>query len=212
MPQIQTKLCRTIFIAGLALAAPVVTLAVSFHSAHAAAEANTAATGTYTVDPAHTSITFKVNHLGFSNFTARFDKVDGRLDYDNANVENSKVDIVIDPASIDTNVTKLDEELKADNALNVKKFPIMIFKSTKVTRTGATTGTIAGEFTMLGVTKPVNLNVTLIGAGQHPMKKTSVIGFSATGKLNRSDFGLKNWLPMVGDEVVFVIETEFAQN
>lgn len=129
--------------------------------------------GTYQLDPNHTSITFKINHLGFSHYTGRFDKMDATLKFDSANPENSALDVTIIPNSIDTNNAKLEEELRGENFFNVIKFPTMTFKATKIVRTGPTTGTITGDFTMLGVTHSVTLNTTLVGAGIMPMiKKT----------------------------------------
>lgn len=227
MVNIYTKLCRSLLIAGTILTFSAFTFAapalpkIACENCLASADADdvTADTiikpvtvGDYKVDPHHTSIIFKVKHMGISNFTARFNKVEGLLEYDYANVKNSSIHIVIDPASIDTNFQSLDEDLKDEDALSVAKFPEITFTSTKVIRTGAKTGIIVGDFTMRGVTKPVRLNTTLVGAIQHGKSKPTVIGFRATGKLKRSDFGFTEWMSMIGDDVSFEIEIEFVQS
>lgn len=167
--------------------------------------------GDYKLDPAHTSIIFNVSHLGFSSFASRFDKVEGSLTFDPAKPETSKLDISIDAASVNTNSDKLDGELLNADNFNVAKYPAMTFKATKIERTSETTGKVTGDFTMLGVTKPVTLDVTFYGAGEHPFYKKPAMGFTATGKLQRSDYGMKTWLPFVGDEVTLTISAEFQK-
>jgi polyisoprenoid-binding protein YceI len=181
-------------------------------SALAAPDLKTVTAGDYKLDPSHTSISFNVNHLGFSSFASRFDKVDGTLTFDPAKVEASKLAVTIDAASVNTNSAKLDDELRKADNFNVAKFPTMTFTATKIERTSETTGKVTGDFTMLGVTKPVTLDVTFFGAGEHPFYKKPVVGFTATGMLLRSEFGMKTWLPMVGDEVTFRISAEFNKS
>ena len=165
--------------------------------------------GDYKLDPSHTSIIFNVGHLGFSSFASRFDKVEGTLTFDPAKPEASKLDISIDAASVNTNSSELDDKLRKADAFNVAQYPTMTFKTTKIERTSETTGKVTGDFTMLGATKPVTLDVTFFGAGEHPFYKKPTMGFTATGTLLRSDFGMKTWLPMVGDEVTIRISAEF---
>lgn len=165
--------------------------------------------GTYHLDPNHTSVTFRIMHMGFSRFTGRFDKIEGTMNF-NANAqEQSGIDITVYPNSVNTNNVKLEEELRGDKWFNVLKFQRAAFRSNKIERTSPTTGKVTGELTLMGVTKPLTLDVTLIGNGEHPMLKKPVLGFSATTTLKRSDFGLTNYLPMIGDEVTLQIETEF---
>jgi polyisoprenoid-binding protein YceI len=84
----------------------------------------------------------------------------------------------------------------------------MVFKSKSIEVTGEKTGKITGDFTLLGVTKEVTLDVTLNKAADHPMLKVPAVGFSATGTIKRSDFGMTTYVPAVGDEVTISIETE----
>ncbi len=165
--------------------------------------------GTYQLDPNHTSVSFKINHLGFSHYTARFDKVEATLNFNSGSPEQSGLDVTVYPNSIDANNAKLEEELRGDKFFNVIQFPRATFQSTKIERTGPTSGKVTGDFTLLGVTHQLTLDVNLVGGGTRPMDNKKVIGFTATGTFKRSDFGLSNLLPLVGDDVMLEIETEF---
>ncbi|WP_417795865.1 YceI family protein [Terasakiella pusilla] len=162
----------------------------------------------YTFDKDHTSIVFHVNHMGFSNFQGEFQEFDGSLTFDADKPQNSAVDVKINVNSVDTDVAKLDDHLKSPDFFDVNKFPSMVFKSKSIEVTGEKTGKITGDFTLLGVTKEVTLDVTLNKAADHPMLKVPAVGFSATGTIKRSDFGMTTYVPAVGDEVTISIETE----
>lgn len=162
----------------------------------------------YKIDPAHTSVAFIVNHLGFSNLIGRFNKVSGDLSFDAADVAKSKLAVTIDAASIDTNHAKRDEHLRSPDFFNVKEFPQLTFKSVKIEKTGEKTGALTGDFTMLGVTKPVTLAVTFNKAGVSPATKLETAGFSARGVVKRTDFGMKYGAPYIGEDIELLIETE----
>ena len=165
--------------------------------------------GAYQIDPSHTSVTFKINHLGFSHYTGRFNKIEGDLTLDPAKPDQSKLSISVDVKSVDTANPKLEEELRGDKWLDVIKFPSATFTAKKIERTGPTTGKITGDFTLHGVTHTLVLTTSFIGTGVHPFYKKPVVGFSATGTFHRSDYGVANLVPMVGDDVTLEIETEF---
>lgn len=162
----------------------------------------------YTFDKSHTSIEFHINHLGFSNFQGEFQDFDGTLVFDEAAPTNSSVDVTIDVNSVDTDVAKLDAHLKSADFFNAEKFPSMSFKSKSITITGDKTGKITGDFTLMGVTKELTLDVTLNKSAPHPMMKIPAVGFSATGVIKRSDFGMSTYVPAVADDVYIRIETE----
>jgi len=163
----------------------------------------------YLLDPNHTTVMFSVNHMGFSKVYGRFDKVEGAFTLDQAAPEKSSVVVTIDAASIDTNQAKRDDHLRSKDFFEAAAFPQLIFKSTSVKKTGEKTATMTGDLTLHGVTKPVSLSVTLTGAGPHPVDQTKTIaGFSARGTLKRSDFGMTYGVPVVGDEIELIIETE----
>lgn len=164
--------------------------------------------GEYTLDKSHANVVFKINHLGFSNYIGRFNHFDAKLNFDAAAPEKSKLDVTIDVNSIDTNHEKLETDLKTEKFFNTAKFPTATFKSTTVTRSGDK-GTVIGDFTMMGVTKPVTLNVAFHGAGVGPFSKKETLGFHATTTIKRSDWGLNALVPMISDEVQLEIEVEF---
>lgn len=162
----------------------------------------------YDFDKAHTSISFKVNHLGFSNSIGRFMDWDGHIMFDAEKPADSSVEVKIKSPSIFMGTEAWDKHLKNADFLNVEKFPTIDFKSTKVEVTGDKTADIHGDLTILGVTKPVVLKTDMMGAGKHPMSGKETAGFSATTTIKRSDFGMNYGLPNVGDEVAINIEVE----
>jgi polyisoprenoid-binding protein YceI len=167
-----------------------------------------AAVQKYIYDPVHTQIFFSVDHLGFSHPSGRFTKFSGGFTFDNEKPEASVVEVVIETPSINMNDAAWDKHLKSADFFNVEKFPTMTFKSTKVEKTGEKTGKLTGDLTLLGVTKPVTLDVTYNKSGIHPYSKNYIAGFSATALLKRSDFGMVFALPVVGDDVTLNIQVE----
>lgn len=163
---------------------------------------------TYEVDPGHTRVIYHVKHLGFSNFYGHFNAITGMIDFDPEKPESGKVDITIDANSVSMDHDVLDEKLKGKEYFNTAKFPTITFKSTEVEKTGPASGHVTGNLTLLGVTKPVTLDVTFNNKAMNNYSKTMMVGFSATAKILRSDFGMKATLPAVGDEVILTIEAE----
>lgn len=175
--------------------------------------------GEYTFDPSHTSLTFRVNHLGFSNYTARFARVEGALQLDPAQPEQATLDVRIDPGALDLPSPPAGflDDLRSENFFNVAAFPEMRYRATRIERTGANTARIHGDLTLRGVTKPVVLEARFNGGWAGiPQDPKARIGFSASGELNRSDFGMGYGLPPEGstmgvsDQVTFQIETEMS--
>ncbi|MCX7586824.1 YceI family protein [Phenylobacterium sp. 58.2.17] len=184
---------------------------------------NTAPPGEYKLDNTHASVTFRVDHLGLSRYTARFTDIAGKLNFDPANPAAMSVEATVDPKSLETDFPldkpDFDAELTGPQWLDAAKFPAITFKSTKVEPTGANTAKVTGDFTLHGVTRPLTLDATFNGGyaagGMDP--SGARIGFSAQGKIKRSDFGVSYGVPApgthfgVGDEVEILIETEFTQ-
>jgi polyisoprenoid-binding protein YceI len=170
--------------------------------------ATSARAADYTIDPSHTHILFMVNHLGLSNMIGLFTDMAGTFSFDPAHVEASKVKVTIKTASISTQFSPRDADLKGADWFNVTEFPEMTFTGTSFSKTDDHTGAITGNLTLLGVTKPVTLHVTFNNAGLRASDKKQAAGFSATGKLKRSDFGMKTFIPYIGDDVSLIIETE----
>ena len=173
--------------------------------------------GTYVVEKTHASITAKVMHEDFSNYTFRFLRFDGAFNFDPARPSASKLRVTIDPASIDTatgddNFGRVfDAMLAGDGWLETKKFPTATFVSTAIDTGDGHRGKVVGNLTLHGVTKPVVLDVTFNGSGPGMPLGTFKSGFSATTNIRRSDFGVTKFLPGVGDEVTLIIEIEFAK-
>lgn len=173
--------------------------------------ASKARAGAYQLDPDHASVLFAISHFGFSTFRGRFDTLSGSLDLDSKNPENSSVTIDIKTESIHTGVSELDELLLAGDMFASKDNPIIQFTSTSVDQTSDKAATISGVLTIRGVAKPIILAAHFIGSGTNPLTRDRTVGFSATTTVQRSDFGLKNWLPFVGDKVDITIDVEFIE-
>jgi len=168
-------------------------------------------------DPAHTGVQFKVRHLMVSSVRGGFEKVSGKVTYNESDVTKSTADITIDAASINTNVAKRDEHLRSPDFLDVAKYPAITFKSKKVEKTGEGKLRMTGDLAIKGVTKEVALDIE----GPTPPIKdpwgNARVGGTATTKINRKDFGL-TWNAAletggvaVGDEVEISIELEILR-
>jgi polyisoprenoid-binding protein YceI len=164
--------------------------------------------GTYKLDPNHTSVIARLGHMNtFSYSTFRFGTTSGTLNWDPAKIENSKVDITIETASIMTPVKDFPAELSGDKFMNSAKFPTARFVSTSIKRTGPTKGEITGQLTFMGVTKPMVIEAELVGAGKG--MRAPVVGFTGTAHIKRTDYGFSAGLPAIADQVNFLIDTEF---
>jgi polyisoprenoid-binding protein YceI len=169
----------------------------------------TAPAGTYHLDPKHASVTLKLSHMGLSYYTMRFDKIDASYSYDPANPAASHINVSIDPASIDTDNPPFNKEI-ADQFLEAGKYPTITFVSTAVHPGAGGKGEVVGDLTFHGVTKPVSLDVVFNGTGQGMMHEERM-GFSGVTTIKRSDFGVTKYVPLVGDDVTVLIETEFTK-
>ena len=164
------------------------------------------AADTYKLDANHTSVTFQWFHFGFSHPTGKVMNSTGSVTLDQANPAKSSVEVSFPIAGLDTGVPALDKEFQGPNWFDAAKYPNATFKSTKVEVTGKDTAKVTGDLTIHGITKPLTLDVKLNQIGQEMGKATA--GFSATGAINRSDFGLKILLPAVSDKIDLYIEAE----
>lgn len=187
-------------------AAPAETAATEVAAPEAAAIQ--VASGTYAIDPTHTDVLVQWNHMGFSNPSAHFGNAAGTLVYDAGDVSKSTVEVTLPLSGLNSFTGKFDEHLRSADFFDAAKFPAATFKSTKVETAGANKLTVTGDLTIKDVTKPVVLDVTINGAGEHPMMKVPSVGFDATTTLKRSDFGVGAYAPAVSDEVKVRITTE----
>lgn len=178
------------------------------------AEANS---GTYELEKSHAFLTWRISHNGLSKYTARFTDFDATIEFDPENPVASSVSASINPLSVETDhPTKRESwnnQLATDDKFfNGDEFPAITFQSTGVEQTGEFTGIITGDLTLLGVTQEVQLDATYNGTGNAPwFGVRDLIGFSATAKFNRSDFGMLALLPEIGDEIEVTIEAEFLE-
>ena len=172
-------------------------------SAHAA--------DSYTLDPAHSFAHFAINHMGFSTVHGRFDKTSGKFTLDNA-AKSGSLDVTIDASSISTGFAKRDEHLRSPDFFNAMEFPSVTYKSTKVVFRGNAPASVEGNLTLLGVTKPVTLTIDAFKCGQNPMSKKDQCGADAHASIKRSDFGMKAFLPGIGDEVQLTFDVEAGKD
>lgn len=168
-------------------------------SAHAA--------DSYTFDPPHTFPHFSINHMGFSTLQGRFDKTSGKVTLDRA-AKTGSLDVSIEAASVSTGFAKRDEHLRSPDFFNAAEFPTITYKSTAIKFKGDAPATVEGNLTLLGVTKPVTLTIDAFKCGQDMMTKKEKCGAGATAQIKRSDFGMKSFLPAVGDDIKLVFEVE----
>ena len=184
---------------------PVCTMAVALI---ACGSANTAvAADVYEIDPSHTHVQFSIERFGFNDVIGFFPGVKGMVTLDQDAPENSRVEVEIDVASLVSGDATRNQHVTGDFWLNAVEFPMMSFTSTAVTLGSDDTAEVTGDLTLLGHVTPVTLSVKLNKLGTDPSTKGQAAGFSATGMLKRSDFGLETAMGLVGDEVAIRIET-----
>jgi polyisoprenoid-binding protein YceI len=167
-----------------------------------------AAQTTYAIDPVHSSVLFKVKHMGVANFYGRFNEIAGTIAYDEANPEKSSVSLEIQTGSVDTHASGRDDHLKSADFFNAAQFPTLSFASTSVEKSGGTTYEVRGDLTMLGVTKPVTLTVEKTGEGTHPRSQKPMIGFEARATIARSEWGMEFMNGPLSDQVELIIALE----
>ena len=166
-----------------------------------------AAAGTYKIDPSHTAVIAKVSHIGYALSVFRFDKVEGKLIWNPAEPAKSTLTAQIATASISTPVPGFAHQLAGDDYLKSARFPEARFVSTAFHQTDATHGTVEGQFTLMGITKPLTFDVVLQGAGKgfmgHPR-----IGIEATAQMDPKDYRMN---PVFSAPIIIQIDAEFAE-
>lgn len=165
-------------------------------------------TGTYALEKTHAYITLSYLHQGFSRPVIRWTDWDSTLNWNAENPAESSVTASVPIANVDTGVAVFDDHLVSSDWFNAAEFPTATFQSTSLTKTSANTGTMTGDLTIMGTTKPLTLDVTFNKGGTDFRGKIR-IGFSAKGQLLRSDWGLGKYAPSTSDEVEIVIEPEY---
>lgn len=170
----------------------------------------------WVTDTAHSHIQFIVRHMMLAKVRGEFQDYSINLDLDIDNPDAASVEAQIKTASVNTRDAQRDAHLRSPDFLKSDEFPEMVFKSTRLERTGETTANLHGDLTIRDVTRPVVLDVTYLGTSKSPWGTTSA-GFEANTKINREDWGL-TWNValetgglLVGKEITISIEAEFTQ-
>ena len=163
------------------------------------------------LDDSHTRVGFSVNHLGFSTTMGHFNDVKGVVNYDVKAPSKTNMSFTIATDSIDTNWDARDEHLKKAEFFNVAKYPTMTFKSTSVKFINPQQAKVTGDFTMLGQTKPLTLDVTLNKIANSPLTKEPVIGFRATGNIDRAAYGMTAFADGITTNVPIQIDGELIE-
>ncbi|MGH7022206.1 MAG: YceI family protein [Caulobacteraceae bacterium] len=193
---------RRAVVAIVALILPTALLAASSNIADLPA-------GHYRLDARHASLIGRVLHLGVSYSTVRFDRLAADFTYDPARPEATRLQASVDTTSLDAGAG--DGSQFADQFLNAAKFPKASFVATSMTPAAdARTGTMTGDLTLMGVTRPVTFNVSFVGVG-HGLPFGTIAGFSASTVIHRSDFGSHSLLSWVGDDVSLQFDGEFER-
>lgn len=166
--------------------------------------------GTYAVEPTHTRIAFAIGHMGFTTWFGDFTTPSGKLVLNPAKPAASTLTVTVPVGTVSTTNAKLDSELKESDWLDAAKYPTATFTANEITAT-AGTARVLGSLTLHGVTRPVMFAVKFNGAGVNPLDKAYTVGFEVQGKIKRSDFGVKKYIPLVSDDVNLIISAAFEK-
>ncbi len=161
----------------------------------------------YTLDPDHTIPRFEILHNGFSNHIGMFMKSSGKAALDAA-AGTGSVEVVVETASFLSGHAFMEKVVKSPDFFDVERFPAMTFRSSRMRFEGGKPAVVEGDLTILGVTRPVTLAFTQFACGQHPRTKKEQCGGNLVGAIKRSDFGMKAFLPALGDDVKLLIQVE----
>src|SRR5688500_14711056 len=161
----------------------------------------------FSIDPQHTYATFEVNHLGISTQRGRFNETSGKVVFD-PQEGNNNIEIKINARSVDTGNETMEKLLRGEDFFNTEKYPDILFRARKVIFNNEKPEMIDGELTLLGVTKPVTLNVLSYNCTRKPFLIRLTCGIDATTIIKRSEFGMDNLLSFVSDEVKLFIQAE----
>jgi polyisoprenoid-binding protein YceI len=173
------------------------------------------APGAWPLDPAHSSVHFKVRHLGLSNVRGRFNRFDATL-HVGAALADTRVEATIEMSSVDTNHPDRDAHLVGTDVFSADRHPLMTFRSTGIRDAGDGRYALDGDLTLHGVTRGVTLDVELNGVEVHPADGSTHVGFSATTTVDRDDFGVDFNAPLgldtfaLGRRIAVELELQFV--
>jgi polyisoprenoid-binding protein YceI len=159
----------------------------------------------YVLNKDQSKILFSIGHFYVSSTDGQFTAFDGKLNFEAEAPEHGTATIHISPASISTGIAARDDHLRTADFFDAAKFPVATFESTSLDRVTGKSGKMIGTLSLHGVTRPVTLNVTLLT----PDLNADRLNFSASTTLKRSDYGMNNYMGVIGDEVTLTIQAEF---
>jgi polyisoprenoid-binding protein YceI len=165
--------------------------------------------GKYVLDRHHATVLFKVQHMGLAPYVGRFNDFDATLELDGLNPAAARVSATIATASLDVNYPDFAKQLIGKDWFDSAAFPQAVFESTEIRWADERHATVRGNLTLLGVSAPIEMQVTFIGATRHVITGTYTLGFSAVSRIRRSAFGLDKLIPVVADETEIEIHAEF---
>ena len=166
-----------------------------------------AAGESYQLDPAHTSIVFRVKHLDVAYFYGRFSEVSGTFQFDETSPSKNTIELTVKADKVDTGVEKRDKHLKSPDFFDAGKHPIISFKSKSVKKTANDTYDVAGDLTLLGKTRSMTVKAHGTGAGKDPWGNYRR-GFETSFTVKRSDFGMDFMLAGLSDDVQVTVSVE----
>ncbi len=175
---------------------------IGFSASHAAE--------TFEIDPVHSSIVFKIDHLGVAPFYGRFNNPAGTFSVDENNPENNIAEVTVNVENVDTNNEERDAHLKNEDFFDAKQHPDIVFKTTSFKQIETDKYDVTGDLTFHGVTRPINISVHRTGAAKDPWGNFRM-GFETSFTIRRSDFGMDKMLDLVGNEVSLIIAIEGIQ-
>lgn len=167
--------------------------------------------GQYKLDPSHTSVVFKVSHMGLSTYVGRFNEFSASLSFDQQSLGDLSVQANINTASVDVNDEELEDTLKGSDWFKSADYPIAQFTSTKATNINGADFLLEGELTLAGKTIPLTLNARFNGGAFNMLTGFHTLGFEASGQFSRSALALDKYIPMIGDEISLEIHAEFQR-
>lgn len=183
-------------------------LAAAFAACLAAATPAAAQGQPFAIDHEHSWVTFRLDHLGFTQAVGTLGNVRGEVVFDEAEMTRSSVSATIDVTTVNSQLPARDNWIRSERMLDVTNHPTMRFVSTRIERTGANTGRLHGELTLRGQTRPVVLDATFNRAATNPLNRRPTLGFTATTTIRRAEFGLNIFPQFLGDEVQITINLE----
>ena len=194
------------------LASTVAAILLGSGAAHAQnTDPNAVQAGAYKLETSHARVVFSLSHMGFSTWYGDLPGATGSLSLDPKAPATAQLDVTIPVANVVTTNAKVDEELKSKGWFDAESYPTITFHSTNVTVTGPNTAKVTGDLTFHGVTKPITLDATFKASGTNMLTRAFTIGFEVRGKLKRSDYGVKTYVPLIGDDVDLMISAPFEK-